>query len=108
MDASSPQVVLLTVLNYHRLSQKCIGSKKFDPVSITLSGRDYFRTCFDKSKVWVLTTTPLQCGTVVLIRTLPGALNKLILQVTLQPALPLNWIHLKINGPAAIRIIGLW
>ena len=39
--ASSPKVVLLAVLNYHRLSQKCIGSGKFDCLSIALSASDY-------------------------------------------------------------------
>ena len=59
--ASSPKVVLLAVLIYHRLSQKCIDSGKFDRLSIALSASDYIvRTCFDKSKVWVLTTMPLQ------------------------------------------------
>ena len=58
-EASSPQVVLLAVLNYHRLSQKCIGSGKFNRLSITLSARDYCRTCFDKSMVCVLTTKRL-------------------------------------------------
>ena len=78
-EASSPQVVLLAVLNYHRLSQKCIGSGKFNRLSITLSARDYCRTCFDKSMVCVLTTKRL-CSdftSVVLIGTLPGALNRL-------------------------------
>ena len=39
--ASSPKVVLLAVLNYYRLSQKCIGSGKFDRLSIALSASDY-------------------------------------------------------------------
>ena len=55
-----------------------------------------------------------------MIRTLPGALNRLILPVTLlfeerfvgfttmgKPALPLSWIHSKIISAATFRIIGL-
>ena len=111
-----PQVVFLAVLNYHRLSQKCIGSGKFDCLSIALF-------YFDRARFgcWLVSQTRpnqpqrrslsawydiesdpcwgwligLACETrcwlqhlysdfrsVVLIRMLPGALNRLILPMT--------------------------
>ena len=66
---------------------------KFNRLSIALSAAPatIVCSCFDKSKAWVLTTTPLcDFRSVVLIRMLPGALNRLIL-----PMASLFWITLR-------------
>ena len=111
-EASSPQVVLLAVLNYHRLSQtECIGSGKFDRLSIACLPATIVRTYFDKSKVCALTAMPLQwlhkcCFDKNASWCCPW-LRFVVFTTMDSLALPLNWIHSKIISEATVRIIGL-
>ena len=77
-------------------------------------------TCLDKNTVWVHhTTSALDFLSIVLIRTLPGALRSVILPwhhpvlsknawwCLLLWVLPLNWIRSNIISGASFSIIGL-
>ena len=72
-EASLPQAVLLAVLNYLRLSQKCISSRNVYRLRIPVA---IVHTCFDKNTLhYNVSTSDFTSG--VLIRMLPGALNRL-------------------------------
>ena len=71
---------MLLVLNYHTLSPEAYRIWELDHLSIVLSTTDYI--CFDKNLVWVhvhYNTSACDFASVVLIRTLPGALGSLTL-----------------------------